>query len=116
MDDELRGGAALPVGTLAPISFYVAYQSGVVPISTDQGANLISSMIAFCVDVAVSVPIALATSPKTDAELEGLVYSRAAARSAGEPAPGDSAWYRRPAVLGWSAIVLAALCYLPFSF
>lgn len=32
------------------------------------------------------------------------------------PAPGDDAWYRKPALLGWSAIVLAALCYIPFSF
>lgn len=31
------------------------------------------------------------------------------------PAEGDDAWYRRPALLGWGAVVLAALCYLPFS-
>ena len=106
----------LLLGTIAPVAFYAAYQAGVVPISTDQGANMISSIIAFAVDVAVSVPIALAGQPKTAAELEGLVYTRAAARDTGEAAPGDEAWYRRPALLGWGAIVLAAACYVPFSF
>ncbi|GAB3301491.1 sodium:solute symporter family protein [Parasphingorhabdus pacifica] len=106
----------LLIGTLAPISFYLAYQSGFVPISTDQGANMVAAIIAFVVDVAVSVPIALATAPKTDAELKGLVYSRSIARDKGEVEAGDDAWYRKPALLGWGAIVLAALCYVPFSF
>ncbi|GAA4873857.1 sodium:solute symporter family protein [Saccharopolyspora cebuensis] len=105
----------LLLGTLAPICFYLAYQAGYVPISTDQGANMTAAIIAFAVDIAVSVPIALATTPKTDAELAGLVYSRAAARDGGTPAPGDDAWYRRPALLGWGAMVLAALCYVPFT-
>ncbi|MBB5068932.1 SSS family solute:Na+ symporter [Saccharopolyspora gloriosae] len=110
------GFYGLLAGTIAPITFYVAYKTGVVPIATDQGANMISSMIAFTVDVAVSVPVALATAPKPDSELRGLVYTRAAANDRGEELPGDSAWYRRPALLGWGAIVLAAACYLPFSF
>jgi SSS family solute:Na+ symporter len=105
----------LLVGTAAPICFYLAYKGGMVPISTDQGANMISSIVAFVVDVAVSVPVALATKPKSDVELEGLVYSRAVASGTGTPAPGDNAWYRNPALLGWSAIALAAACYVPFS-
>ncbi|MFI7233669.1 hypothetical protein [Streptomyces cyaneofuscatus] len=28
----------------------------------------------------------------------------------------DNAWYRKPALLGWGAIVIAALCYVPYSF
>lgn len=32
------------------------------------------------------------------------------------PAKGDDAWYRKPALLGWGAIILAAACYIPFSF
>ncbi|WP_407074724.1 sodium:solute symporter family protein [Saccharopolyspora sp. SCSIO 74807] len=105
----------LLAGTVAPIAFYVAYKTGFVAISTDQGANMISSIIAFAVDVAVSVPVALATRPKPASELEGLVYTREAARDTGVAAPGDAAWYRRPALLGWGAIVLAAACYIPFS-
>lgn len=105
----------LLIGTLAPVSFYASYSAGLVPIATDQAANMISSIIAFAVNVAVSVPISLATRPKTEAELDGLVYTRAAVKDKGATAPGDDAWYRRPALLGWSAIVLAVLCYVPFT-
>lgn len=105
----------LLLGTAAPIAFYFMYQAGMVEISTDQGANMTASMIAFAVDIAVSVPIALAGRPKTDAELDGLVYTRATAGDKGVHAPGDAAWYRKPAVLGWSAMILAVVCYLPFT-
>ncbi|MFD0923516.1 sodium:solute symporter family protein [Saccharopolyspora rosea] len=105
----------LLAGTVAPIVFYSLYQAGVVPIHADQGANMVGSLVAFVVDVGVSVPVSLATAPKPDAELAGLVYTRSAARDPGVAEPGDQAWYRRPAVLGWSALVLAALCYVPFS-
>ncbi|MCZ9346586.1 Na+/galactose cotransporter, partial [Streptomyces sp. TRM76130] len=62
------------------------------------------------------------------AELRGLVYGTLPqARtdsSGGTPTPGmseapgegDDAWYRKPALLGWGAVVLAAACYIPFSF
>lgn len=102
----------LLLGTVAPVISYALYLAGVLQISTDQGANMISSIVAFVVDVAVSVPIALATTPKSEQELAGLVYTRAAARQGSGHEP---VWYRKPAVLGWSAIVLAVLCYLPLS-
>ena len=102
----------LLVGTVAPVVSYALYQAGVLAISTDQGANMISSIVAVVVDVAVSVPVALATTPKSDEQLRGLVYTREAARAGSGPEP---VWYRRPALLGWGAVVLAALCYLPLS-
>ncbi|WP_093415661.1 sodium:solute symporter family protein [Saccharopolyspora flava] len=105
----------LLLGTAAPIAFYFAYQAGIVEMGSDQGANMTASMIAFAVDLLVSVPIALATKPKPDAELEGLVYTRASARDKGVVAAGDDAWYRKPAVLGWSALILSAVCYIPFT-
>ncbi|WP_026449228.1 sodium:solute symporter family transporter [Actinopolyspora mortivallis] len=105
----------LLAGTVAPIAFYSMYRAGIVDMSTDQAVNMTSSIIAFAVDVAVSVPIALATRPKTEAELAGLVYTKADARTKGELQKGDDAWYRKPALLGWGAVALAALCYVPFS-
>ena len=102
----------LLVGTIAPLVSYGLYQAGALPIATDQGANMISSIVALVADVVISVPIALVTTPKPDAELRGLVYTRAAAR---EGVVAEPVWYRKPAVLGWGAIVLAALCYLPLS-
>ncbi|MHA6802618.1 sodium:solute symporter family protein [Salinifilum ghardaiensis] len=104
------------LGTVAPVCFYMSYQAGLVPMGSDQAANMTSAIIAFVVDVAVSVPVALATRPKPAAELVGLVYRPEALRDRGEHQLGDDAWYRRPALLGWGAIALAALCYVPFSF
>jgi solute:Na+ symporter, SSS family len=105
----------LLAGTVAPVTFYAMYQSGLVPISTDQGANMVGSIIAFVADAAVSVPVSLATRPKSDGELAGLIYTRRVARDPGVLEPADRAWYRRPALLGWGALALAVLCYLPFS-
>jgi SSS family solute:Na+ symporter len=55
------------------------------------------------------------TQPKPAEELAGLVYGTTSPGMAEPPAKGDDAWYRRPALLGWTALVLAALCYIPFS-
>ncbi|GAB2732029.1 sodium:solute symporter family protein [Salinifilum aidingensis] len=103
------------LGTAAPVCFYVSYQTGLVPMGSDQAANMTSAIIAFVVDIAVSVPVALATRPKPDSELVGLVYRPEIIRDRGEHQLGDDAWYRKPALLGWGAVALAALCYVPFS-
>ncbi|NYH79517.1 SSS family solute:Na+ symporter [Actinopolyspora biskrensis] len=105
----------LLLGTLAPVGFYSLYRVGIVEMGSDQAVNMTSSIIAFAVDVAVSVPVALATRPKPAEELVGLVYTKADANTRGELQKGDDAWYRKPALLGWGAIVLAVLCYIPFS-
>lgn len=59
------------------------------------------------------IAVTLFTAPKPEAELAGLVYGTESPDAAEVPDEGDSAWYRRPALLGWGAIVLAALCYVP---
>ncbi|MGJ7906929.1 sodium:solute symporter family protein [Actinopolyspora sp. H202] len=105
----------LLLGTLAPIAFYSMYRAGIVDMDSAQGVNMIAAIIALVTDLVVSVPIALATTPKPEAELAGLVYTRADATDSGEMQRGDDAWYRKPALLGWGAIVLAVLCYVPFS-
>ncbi|GAB3559992.1 SSS family solute:Na+ symporter [Actinopolyspora lacussalsi] len=105
----------LLLGTLAPIAFYSMYRAGIVDMDSAQGVNMIAAIIALVTDLVVSVPIALATTPKPEAELVGLVYTRADATDSGEMQRGDDAWYRKPALLGWGAIVLAVLCYVPFS-
>ncbi|PJE97061.1 Na+/galactose cotransporter [Streptomyces carminius] len=104
-------------GTVAAmINYFWFYQGGLVDIPTDQGANFVSAIIAFVVGAVVSVTVSLFTAPKPVERLAGLVYGTRAPGLAEPPAAGDEAWYRRPALLGWGAIILAALCYVPFSF
>ncbi len=98
----------------AMVNYFWLYKGGVIAIPTEQGANFVSSIVAFLVGVAVSVAVTLVTRPKPAEELEGLVHGT---RSPGMDAPadpGDEKWYRRPALLGWTAVVVAAGCYLPF--
>ncbi|WP_255950263.1 sodium:solute symporter family protein [Streptomyces odontomachi] len=104
-------------GTVAAmVNYFWFYKQGVIDIPSDQGANFVSSIVAFVVGAVVMVVISYATKPKAAEELAGLVYGTRSPGMTEPPAAGDEAWYRRPALLGWGAVVLAAACYVPFSF
>ncbi|MEU4891096.1 sodium:solute symporter family protein [Streptomyces sp. NPDC044780] len=103
-------------GTVAAlINYFWLYRADVIAIPSDQGANFVSAIVAFVTGGVVMVAVTPFTRPKPVESLAGLVYGTTAPGVAEPPAPGDEAWYRRPAVLGWSALILAALCYIPFS-
>ncbi|MFB7335537.1 sodium:solute symporter family protein [Streptomyces adustus] len=102
--------------TAAMVNYFVVYKQGIVAIPTDQGANFVSAIAGFAAGAVVMVAVSLFTAPKPAEELRGLVYGTVSPGMAEPPAPGDDAWYRRPALLGWGALVLAAACYIPFSF
>jgi solute:Na+ symporter, SSS family len=103
-------------GTVAAmINYFWLYKAQVISIPSDQGANFVSAIVAFVVGGVVMVTVSLFTKPKPVESLAGLVYGTTSPGLAEPPAAGDEAWYRRPALLGWGAIVLAALCYVPFS-
>jgi SSS family solute:Na+ symporter len=104
-------------GTVAAmINYFWFYKQGVIDIPSDQGANFVSSIVAFVVGGVVMVVLSLVTRPKPVEQLAGLVYGTVSPGMSEPPAEGDDAWYRRPALLGWGALILAALCYVPFSF
>ncbi|MDW6060381.1 sodium:solute symporter family protein [Streptomyces sp. FXJ1.4098] len=103
-------------GTVAAmINYFWLYKAQVISIPSDQGANFVSAIVAFVAGGVVMVTVSLCTKPKPVESLAGLVYGTTSPGMAEPPAVGDEAWYRRPALLGWGAIVLAALCYVPFS-
>ncbi|MGP9016895.1 sodium:solute symporter family protein [Streptomyces sp. BR1] len=101
--------------TAAMLNYFWIYKQGVISIPTDQGANFVSAIVGFAAGALVMVVVTLFTEPKPEAELAGLVYGTTAPGLEEPPAEGDDAWYRKPALLGWGAVVLAALCYLPYS-
>ncbi|KUN37811.1 sodium:solute symporter family protein [Streptomyces longwoodensis] len=107
----------LLAGTVAAmVNYFWIYKQGIVDIPSDQGANFVSAIVGFVAGAVVMVAVSLFTAPKPAAELQGLVYGTRSPGMQEPPAAGDDAWYRRPALLGWGAIVLAAACYIPFSF
>jgi len=60
--------------------------------------DMFQALWSFCVCVIVTVTVSYATRPKTDAELEGLVYGLTAV-----PSVGDIAIYEKP--IFWAGIV-----------
>lgn len=107
----------LLAGTVsAMVNYFWIYKQGIIDIPSDQGANFVSAIVGFVAGAVVMVVVSLFTAPKPAAELQGLVYGTTSPGMTEAPAAGDDAWYRRPALLGWGAVVLAAACYIPFSF
>jgi solute:Na+ symporter, SSS family len=107
----------LLAGTVAAmVNYFWIYKQGVIGIPSDQGANFVSAIVGFVAGAVVMVAVSLFTAPKPAAELQGLVYGTRSAGMSEAPGEGDDAWYRKPALLGWGAVVLAAACYIPFSF
>ncbi|MEU2059832.1 sodium:solute symporter family protein [Streptomyces sp. NPDC013455] len=102
--------------TAAMINYFVLYKKDIISLPSDQGANFVSAIAGFVAGAVVMVAVSLFTRPKPEAELQGLVYGTRSPGMSEPPAPGDEAWYRKPALLGWGAVVLAAACYIPFSF
>ncbi|MEV8228707.1 sodium:solute symporter family protein [Streptomyces sp. NPDC079167] len=101
--------------TAAMVNYFVIYKQGIIDIPTDQGANFVSAIVGFVAGAVVMVVVTLFTAPKPAAELAGLVYGTESPDTDEAPGDGDDAWYRKPALLGWGAVVLAAACYLPYS-
>ncbi|MQY16743.1 Sodium/glucose cotransporter [Streptomyces sp. RB5] len=105
----------LLTGTVAAmLNYFLLYKQDIISIPSDQGANFVSSIVAFVAGAVVIGIVTLVTRPKPVSELQGLVYGTRSPGLAEAPARGDDAWYRRPALLGWGAVILAALCYVPF--
>jgi SSS family solute:Na+ symporter len=115
---KAAGWSGLVSGTASAVTVFALANSGVLTIfgSTDtQGPSFVGAMVAFVVDIVVSVIVSLATQPKPESELRGLVYSltpRGDLR--GVEDPGDRAWYRRPAVLAISVLVITAVLNVVF--
>ncbi|WP_306319444.1 MULTISPECIES: sodium:solute symporter family protein [unclassified Streptomyces] len=129
-------------GTVAAmVNYFVVYKGGLVDIPTDQGANFVSGIVSLVVGALVMVLVTLFTAPKPEHEIAGLVYGTTAPDPNTEPlelsgtdlggqggvatatrtetalAAADTepvVWYRRPAVLGWSALILALALYIPY--
>ncbi|WP_171108249.1 MULTISPECIES: sodium:solute symporter family protein [unclassified Streptomyces] len=102
--------------TAAMVNYFVIYREGIIDIPSDQGANFVSAIAGFVAGAVVMVAVSLFTAPKPMEDLQGLVYGTRSPGMAEPPAKGDEAWYRKPALLGWGAVILAAACYIPFSF
>lgn len=96
-------GAAVLVGVLSEDTLG-GLSIGVLGLS-GQGASFVAAGAAFVVDVVVSVAVSLATSPKPDAELRGLVYSLTPKSDFHDEDQGQLAWFQQPTKLAGVGLV-----------
>jgi solute:Na+ symporter, SSS family len=104
------GWSGLVAGTASALTVFILANSGAVSWFGDpssQGPSFVGAGVAFVVDIVVSVVVSLATRPKPDEELRGLVWSLTPRESRRHSTEGqDAGWYRRPGVLAAGALVL----------
>jgi solute:Na+ symporter, SSS family len=100
-------GLSLPQGSLPGIKGAWLHLVRVYPSEMTQ--NFWTAIVAFTACFATTVLVSLATRPRDEPELVGLVYSLTP-----RPAETDERWYARPATLG--ALALAAALLLNWLF
>ncbi|WP_433020706.1 sodium:solute symporter family protein [Kribbella sp. CA-294648] len=100
------GWVGLVSGTATAVLVFVLSETGVINLP-GQGASFVGAGAAFVVDILLSVLISLRTTPKSDEELRGLVYSLTPKADRTEEAQeGDHGWYRKPTLLAGISLVL----------
>ncbi|GAA4532895.1 sodium:solute symporter family protein [Amycolatopsis samaneae] len=100
------GWIGLVLGTASAITVWTLSQAGVLGL-TGQGISFVAAGTAFVVDIVVSVGVSLATTPKPDSELVGLVYSLTPKDSLKHDDTGENAgWYRKPGLLAGIVLIL----------
>ena len=114
---KAAGWSGLVCGTASAVTVFVLANTGALKIfgSTDtQGPSFVGAIVAFVVDIVVSVVVSLATVPKPDAELRGLVWSLTPREGWRSKDPADRVWYRRPGVLAVIVLLIALVLNIVF--
>jgi SSS family solute:Na+ symporter len=101
-------------GTLGALATYILYKMDILTFKTDLEETFWGSGVAFAVSAVLAVGVSMATSPKTEDDLQGLVRGVGATDLSAGELVGDSTWYRNPILLGGIALTLSALLYIPF--
>ncbi|NEA35774.1 sodium:solute symporter family protein [Streptomyces sp. SID13031] len=108
------GWVGLVSGTSTAILVFILSETGVINLP-GQGASFVGAGAAFVVDILVSILVSMATRPKSDEELKGLVYSLTPKEDRTEVAEeGDHGWYRKPTVLAGISLAMVVVLNIVF--
>ncbi|GAA1023907.1 MULTISPECIES: sodium:solute symporter family protein [Amycolatopsis] len=100
------GWIGLVAGTASAITIWALSQLDVLSLA-GQGTSFVAAGTAFVVDIVVSIGVSLATQPKPDAQLVGLVYSLTPRDALKHDNTGENAgWYRKPGLLAGIVLVI----------
>jgi solute:Na+ symporter, SSS family len=115
---KAAGWTGLVAGTLSAVVIFVLANTGVLTIfgtADTQGPSFVGALVAFVVDILVSVIVSMATQPKPESELVGLVWQLTPRDSLRHDSGGENAgWYRKPVVLGAGVLVIAVILNIVF--
>jgi SSS family solute:Na+ symporter len=100
------------VGTLVSFGIFILYQVGVIPFRSDLGENQWAAIISFLVGLVAMVIATRFSEPKTDEELEGLVYGRQTITVTTTKSRGIAGVLKNPVALGTLSLALCALAYI----
>jgi solute:Na+ symporter, SSS family len=108
------GWVGLVSGTATAILVFILSENGVIDLP-GQGASFVGAGAAFVVDILISVIVSLATAPKRDEELVGLVYSLTPKEQRTEVTlRGDHGWYRKPVLLAGISLAMTVVLNIVF--
>jgi solute:Na+ symporter, SSS family len=105
----------LIAGFLGAFVTHELYSWGTLNLGSALAASFWGAIIAFIADAVVTVGVSLATQPKPDDELRGLVWGLT--KKEEEPVehdPADDAWYRSVWLLAGGAIALIVILSIIF--
>jgi SSS family solute:Na+ symporter len=115
------GWTGLVSGTLAAVLVGVLSKDALGPMSIGvidglkgQGASFVAAGAAFVVDVVVSIVVTMATRPKPESELRGLVWSLTPKSDFHDADEGALAWYQQPTKLAGIGAVLVVILNIIF--
>ena len=105
----------LLAGTAAAVATHFLHSRGGLDLGSPLSADFWGATAAFVVDAVVTVGVSLATRPKPEEELRGLVWGLTPHEDVtAERDPAERVWWRRPLVLGIAALVITVLLYVVF--
>jgi len=114
------GWIGLVSGTLAAVLIGIlsedalgGWSVGALPIS-GQGASFVAAGAAFVIDIVVSIVVTMATKPKDESELRGLVYSLTPKADFHDENEGALAWYQTPTKLAAVGLVMVIILNILF--
>jgi SSS family solute:Na+ symporter len=108
------GAALLHHGLTIPTNATPGMHGGWLAIvhqyPSDMAQNFWTAIFAFTVNLVVTMVVSLATKPRAESELVGLVYSLTP-----KPAEGHLSWYQKPATLAVGVIAILIVLNLVFA-
>jgi SSS family solute:Na+ symporter len=108
------GAALLHHGLTLPTSAVAGIHGGWIHVvhhyPSDMAQNFWTAIFAFSVNLVVTIMVSLATKPRPETELVGLVYSLTP-----KPVESHLRWYEKPATLAIAVLVMLVVLNLVFA-